>query len=474
VAFDGARQKLIVARQDARKSARDGAPYEMVVELRDGAALVRELVRLDHFRGIVVNGSDVLMAGVRDRAADDEKRSDRRVVLAVLRAIQSRDGAASGDEVEVMPRYELSPDGRGGLQDLGGGVAAMLEPVMNPAAGRSGEPQLLHTLCLMNDGRWTGCDTLRNPRAVQHLSAMARRFKEIEEFTFTFGEGDKARLVRPRIQSTLLAFDLDIKLEDKAIKNKKGRYIELYEKSGRGGKGRIRVEDNVGGAWQIYAATGDGTEATDSVYSNTGPDGAMERKTASAAGMYEKLLSQMDSRKLLMLAGFEMAPQAGGLVFAGRDTWRDPITGLLRRIWVFKRKGAGRDAATLGFVADAPYRSADMENAHPLLVAAVAFAMAGGGVQSSILAFDQEAVELPDLSAYASKGSPAMMLPKRVRAYARNDQGGLDEQFTATLLTECQHEKDHIRDGYLRSGYNVRGASNNANFTQKMLEVRVK
>lgn len=95
-------------------------------------------------------------------------------------------------------------------------------------------------------------------------------------------------------------------------------------------------------------------------------------------------------------------------------------------------------------------------------------------MQSSILAFDQDIIELPDLSFYADKGSPKMILPKRVRAFARNAAGGLDEQFTATLLTECQHEKDHIRDGYLKCGYNVRGATNDANFTQKMMEVKVK
>lgn len=471
VAFDAARGKLIVARQDARKSPRKDFPNEIVVELREGAKLVRELVRFDHYRGVVMDKTGVFIAGVRDRAVDDDKKNDRRLLLAHLRPISPAPESGDKDEVVVRPHYELSPDGRGGLQDLGEGIGAMLEPVQNPAAAKQGEPPLLHTLNVLN---WVSCDTLRNPRAIQYLSAMARRFKEIDEFTFDYGP----KKLRPGITSTLLAFDLDIKVAGAAIKNKNGRYIELYEKSekGRKGQGRIRVEDNIGGNWQIYGVTGDGTATGDFVHSNSGPDGSMERKAANGAGagMYAKLLGQMDSRKLLMLVGLELNAEKGGLTFAGRDTWRDPITGLLRRIWIFKRQGAGKDAATMGFIADAPYRSADVPNAHPLLVAAVAFAMAGGDVQSSILAFDQDIIELPDLSFYADKGSPKMILPKRVRAFARNAAGGLDEQFTATLLTECPHEKDHIRDGYLKCGYNVRGATNDANFTQKMMEVKVK
>ena len=127
----------------------------------------------------------------------------------------------------------------------------------------------------------------------------------------------------------------------------------------------------------------------------------------------------------------------------------------------------------MGFVADAPYRTDDMPNAHPMLVAAVAFAMAGGGVQSSILAFDQSYVELPDLSPYKAKG-PAMILPKVVRAYSRNDKGGLDEQFSATLLAEFQHEKAHIKDGYVKCGYNVWGDRAPENFSELMMRLRVK
>lgn len=467
VAFDAARGKLIVARQDARKSPRKDFPNEIVVELREGAKLVRELVRFDHYRGVVIDKTGVFIAGVRDRAVDDDKKNDRRLLLAHLRAISPAPESGEKDEVVVRPHYELSPDGRGGLQDLGDGIGAMIEPVLNPTAGKQGEPPLLHTLDVLN---WVSCDTLRNPRAIQHLSAMARRFKEIDEFTFTYGEGDKARLVRPRLQSTLLGFDLDIKLDDKAIKNKKGRYLELFSNEGRKG-GRIRVEDNISGNWQIYTLTGDGTVAGDRVFGNTGEDGAMKQTEAKDSGMYDKLLSQIDSRKLLMLVGLELSADNGGLTFAGRDTWRDPITGLLRRIWVFKRQGAGKDAATMGFVADAPYRSDDMPNAHPLLVAAVAFAMAGGGVQSSILAFDQSYIELPDLSPYKAKG-PAMILPKVVRAFARNDKGGLDEQFSATLLKEFEHPT--VPGGKARCGYNVWGARQDDNFTKPAMVVNVK
>jgi hypothetical protein len=367
----------------------------------------------------------------------------------------------------------MSPDGRGGLQDLGDGVGVMLEPALNPLASAPGQPQFLHTLNVLN---WRECDSLRNPRVIQYLSAMARRCKEIDEFTFEYGEGASKRLVRPRVMNTLLGFDLDIKLNAAAIKNKKGRYLEFFESAGRKGAGRIRVEDNIGGNWTVYGVTGDGTVANDWVYGNTGPNGAMERKAANGqgAGTYAKLLGQMDSRKLLTLVGLELTAEKGGLTFSGRDTWRDPITGLVKRIWIFKRKGSGKDAATMGFIADAPTKPAEIPNAHPLLVAAVAFAMSNNQVQSSILAFDASYVELPDLSPYKDKGSPPMLLPKVVRAYARNDKGELEEQFSATLLTEFQHEKGHIKDGYVRCGYNVWGGTASENFTELMMRLRVK
>ncbi len=472
VVFDTARNRLVVARQVPR--IRDGAEVgkEIVVEERDGAT-AKEIARFDHFRGIVIDKSSVYVAGVRDRAADDDKKLDRRLILAQLRAISPAPESGDKDEVIAIAHREMSPDGRGGLQDLGDGVGVMLEPALNPLAGASGQPQLLHTLNVLN---WRECDSLRNPRVIQYLSAMARRFKEIDEFTFEYGQGANKRLVRPRIQNTLLGFDLDIKLNDKAIKNKKGRYLELFEGTGRKGAGRIRVEDNIGGNWTVYGVTGDGTVAGDWVYGNTGENGAMERKAANGqgAGTYDKLLSQMDSRKLLTLVGLELSAEKGGVTFSGRDTWRDPITGLVKRIWIFKRKGSGKDAATMGFIADAPTKPTEIPNAHPLLVAAVAFAMSNNQVQSSILAFDSSYVELPDLSPYKDRGSPPMILPKVVRAYARNAAGELEEQFSATLLTEFQHEKAHIKDGYVRCGYNVWAGRADENFTELMMRVKVK
>jgi hypothetical protein len=197
----------------------------------------------------------------------------------------------------------------------------------------------------------------------------------------------------------------------------------------------------------------------------------MNSTAAARSGTYDKLLGQLDSRKLLMLVGLELSTEKGGLTFGGRDTWRDPINGLVRRIWVFKRQGAGKNAATIGFVADAPYRSADIPNAHPLLVAAVAFGL-GGNVQSSILAFDSSYVELPDLSPYKDKGSPPMLLPKFVRAYERNAAGGLDEQFSATLLTEFDHPT--VPGGKVKCGYNVWGGRIDANFTDLMMQLKLK
>lgn len=473
VAFDAARNRLVVARQVPRM--KDGAEVgkEIVVEERDAAPPPKEIARFDHFRGIVIDKSSVYVAGVRDRAADDDKKLDRRLILMQLRKISPAPETGEKDEVVGSAHREMSPDGRGGLQDLGDGVGVMLEPAFNPLAGAPGQAHFLHTLNVLN---WRECDSLRNPRVIQYLSAMARRFKEIDEFTLEYGEGANKRLVRPRITSTLLGFDLDIKLNNNAIKNKKGRYLELFEGSGRKGAGRIRVEDNIGGNWTVNAVSGDGTEAGDTVFDNSAVNaaGGLNKTAASRSGTYNKLLSQIDSRKLLMLVGLELSAEKGGVTFSGRDTWRDPITGQVKRIWIFKRKGAGKNASTMGFIADAPTKPAEFPNAHPLLVAAVAFAMSNNQVQSSILAFDSSYVELPDLSPYKDKGSPPMLLPKVVRAYERNAAGELEEQFSATLLTEFQHEKNHIKDGYVRCGYNVWSAKSDENFTELMMRVRVK
>ena len=466
VAFDAARNRLVVARQVPRM--KDGAEVgkEIVVEERDAAPPPKEIARFDHFRGIVIDRSSVYVAGVRDRAADDDNKADRRMILMQLRPRSPAPESGDKDEVVGNAHREMSSDGRGGLQDLGDGVGAMLEPALNPLASAPGQPQFLHTLNVLN---WRECDTLRNPRVIQYLSAMARRFKEIDEFTFEYGPNT----YRPRITSTLLAFDLDIKIANNAIKNKKGRYLELFEATGRNKSGRIRVEDNIGGNWTVNAVTGDGTVAGDWVYDNSQVNaGVMNRTAAARAGTYEQLLGQLDSRKLLTLVGLELSTENGGLVFDGRETWRDPITGNVKRIWIFKRKGAGKNAATMGFIADAP--GAVAPNAHPLLVAAVAFALSTNQVQSSILAFDSSYVELPDLSPYKDKGSPPMILPKVVRAYARNAAGELEEQFSATLLTEFQHEKAHIKDGNVKCGSNVWGAKPDENFTELMMRVKVK
>lgn len=57
----------------------------------------------------------------------------------------------------------------------------------------------------------------------------------------------------------------------------------------------------------------------------------------------------------------------------------------MRRIWSFTRKDANGklDNASMGFIADAPYVSGEMQNAHPLLVAAVVFGMGQGNVNNT-------------------------------------------------------------------------------------------
>lgn len=459
--YDASRKVLVMARRDGES---------LVVESRlpvPGAA-ARELARVDHLRGIVVDGSAVFIAGVRDKAADDAKKSDRRLITIVVRPRASRDESGESDEFLAVARRELSTDGRGGLQDLGGGIGCFLEPALNPLYAESQrQPVLLHTMFVLN---WPACDSMRNPRMLQMLSAQARRFKSIEDYKRTAGK----RTFQDGIQSTLLAFDLDIKISDPAVKNKRARYIELYDGSAasRKGRGRIRVEDNIGGNWMVYGLHGDGKDSGDTVHDNTTvtDDGRLASTPALRSGMYEKLLGQIESRRLLILMGLEKSPQAGGLVFEGRSLWRDPITGTERRIWNYRRKGEGRQqSAQMGFIADAPYASSEMPNAHPLLVAAVVFGMGQGNVNSSVLAFDYTSyVELPDLS---GNGAPSMLLPRVIRAYQRNEKGEREEQFSATLLTEIDHEARHIRGGRLRCGFNVVGARQDKNFTELQMGI---
>ncbi len=462
LSYDSTRKRIVIARQVIT-----GSTNEIVVEERNLEidATPFEIARFDHFRGIAVDGSTVLVSGVRDRSADDPKKIDRRIVMAALKTLSPVPESGSKDEVVAAARRELSPDGRGGLQDIGSGVGVILEPVLNPLqADSKNQPQHLHTLMALN---WRHCDSLRNPRVIQYLSAMARRFKQIEDFESVLG----GRSYRFGIQSTVMGFDLDIKVSDAAIKNKTGRYVELYDGStkSRKGAGRIRVEDNIGGNWMVYGLSGDGTEAGDSIFDNSAVNaGGLNATPATRSGMYQKLLGQIESRKLLLLTGLERSPEKGGLSFSSRGFWRDPITGTVRRIWSFTRKDANGklDNASMGFIADAPYVSGEMQNAHPLLVAAVVFGMGQGNVNSSILAFDYTSyVELPDLSGY---NGPSMLLPKVVRAYARDDKNELVEQFSATLLTEFPHEPGHVLGGRVWCGYNVRGASQDKNFTELM------
>lgn len=164
-------------------------------------------------------------------------------------------------------------------------------------ADSKNQPQHLHTLMALN---WRHCDSLRNPRVIQYLSAMARRFKQIEDFESVLG----GKSYRFGIQSTVMGFDLDIKVSDAAIKNKTGRYVELYDGSSksRQGAGRIRVEDNIGGNWMVYGLSGDGTEAGDSILDNSAVNaGGLNATPATRSGMYQKLLGQIESRKLLLL-----------------------------------------------------------------------------------------------------------------------------------------------------------------------------
>src|SRR5690606_2709654 len=119
--------------------------------------------------------------------------------------------------------------------DFGRDAIALLEPVVNPEHERDGAQLLRHTLVVPV---WPGCDSLRNPRVLQRLSKLVSRFTEIGS-----------------VRTSQLVFDIEIEANQGQNK-KSGRYIELYGSSGRGGQGRIRTEDNLGGDWIVQAIDG--------------------------------------------------------------------------------------------------------------------------------------------------------------------------------------------------------------------------
>ncbi|MCC6575609.1 MAG: hypothetical protein IT462_17655 [Planctomycetes bacterium] len=436
LAWSTTQKKLIVARADKTGIA---------IELRDAAPDAKPL-QVEHFdfaRGVGVDGPAILCAGVeRGR---------------FCQTVTAANDAGSKPEGKRAVIESAGVDGRGGMIGLAGCVA-IIEPVGNPlwATGRDAQPEVLHTLVITGPG---GFDSLRNPRTLQRVSAVASRFKDIENYKW------KGTTPRPLV-STVLAFDLNIDIDDKAIKNKKGRYIEYYDAKGRGGKGRLRWEDNLGGNWVVNAVSGKGTPETDKVYDNglVGNAGELQETAATRSGTYDKLLEQIESRNALLLTGLERAPDKGGLKFVGRAIWRDPIDGVDKRVFTYARtittSGGSKFNALLSFVADVPSMG-NRANPHPLMRARMQTRFGGGNFGEVDLAFSTDSfVELPNLEI---ADAPKMLLPRTFSAYQTDKNGKAVRQFSATLLTTVNGDPKHLR-GTLTCGYNESGASTDDKF----------
>lgn len=456
----------------------------VVVELREPApdGEVETVAEYESFRGFSVSADVVRAMGVVKENVES--------VLYVHELLRDDER-----ELREVPLRHFSVAGHGGLVDFGHGVSAMIEPVVNPdfAPGADKPTQMLrHTLNVIS---WPGCDTMRNPRALAYLSKLVRRFDDVGT-----------------IRSSLLVFDLDI---TSGANDKSGRYIELYGASGRGGKGRLRMEDNLGGSWLVQAIDGNGTKEGDTYYAendvrNPANDGTpMAGKPAINAGkVYDDLVTQLETRKLLMLNGVEKSVGSGGLRYLGRRSYRDPASGVTWRTWVYEKfgrildpekqqqlkeqlseargrldKAEGEDKERLTqevaaleqalatqprerieirFVADLPVGSAgDWKFPHAIANVKMRFAVAGArNAAVTDLAFDPTKwVSLPNLTDLKSDKKtrrPDLLLPGLFRIYQPDENGKPEKQLEARAVAEeFNHPVRLAKDGKLRAGYDV-------------------
>ena len=444
---------LIVARKDGD---------DIVAELRepklDGTTV--KIARFEVWRGCSVSMQRVRCAGVRT-----VERARTFVIIDLYRWDEIEIPTPEGEVRRILPGDdklevkdvllpEFSPDGHGGLIDLGRGVLGLLEPVMNPdfdaeTKDRDNTQLLRHTLSILS---WPGCDTMQNPRVLQSLSKLVRRFSEIGE-----------------IRSTILAFD--IKIAGNGGQNEKnGRMIELYGANGRKGKGRIRTEDNLGGEWIVQSISEQKADAAkDDYYDCVGVGGDMRKRAADTVGKaYDDLITQLEARKLLILTGVEEDADHGGLTFIRRDYYRDPNSGATWRTWVFVKygreiEGGGRERVIVRFVADLPIGSAgDWKFPHAIAQVQLRFALANGkGGADTELTFEPDRyVALPNLVDQATKPenkrAPDLLLPKVFRIYQRDDKGKLIEQLRATAVTkEFDHPAQFVKSARITPGYEV-------------------
>lgn len=458
---------------------------EIVVEQRSAkpaaklaATDVVEVARFVAFRGLATGGEVSRASGV--------VKVDRRNELKLLQYVPTKEGRT---KERVIQLAIWSTEGHGGLLDCGDGIVALLEPVANPAGP---SPMLRHTLQILN---WEGADSMRNPALLARLSRMVARFDEVER-----------SLGRP-VGSTLLAFDIEIAAND-GQNEKKGRYIEIFGNRGRGGKGRIRTEDSLSGDWIVQALSGNGTRDGDEYWSCSDIKATeLARKSGTNAGKaYDDLVTQLETRKLLLLNGVQRTPETGGLRFRGRDTHHDPFNGTTRRVWVYEKLGAyldephvkklqqdiaaqealvqaetdaakraelekalrtltlellaqerNRERMEVRFVADLPSGSAgDWQFPHALARAKLRFALSNGrGASETELMFDP--AKFTALANLTDAKQPELLLPSMFGIFEWNpEKKKWEQRLKATAVEgEFSHPADLVKGGKLRGGYEV-------------------
>lgn len=454
---------LVVARVEGEAVA-----VELMEAVAEGNT--REIARFETFRGLVVSANCVSAAGVRDGRY---VQHNWRRVTWMLAKPAVRFPVGEHGFVERVSLGAFSGEPHGGMLDLGRGVATFLEPVVNPDHEADGQPLLRHVLAVPD---WNMCDSLRNPRLLARLSRLVRGFSETD------------------IASTLLVYDLEIN-EDGNQKN--GRYVELYARDRRGGRGALRTEDNLAGGWMVKSMDGDSYfDCTDI------RGGAMRERPFNDAGRdAEDLLTQLEARKLLMLTGVEKGAEAGGLRYLGREIYREP-GGRQWRVWVYEKRGgyldreAGnaaearlrelraklrqaedraeleqaiaeqqrelnmlpRERVILRFVAELPGGGAGVwEYPHALAHAGMTFAMAGGRPAAATdLAFEPTAyVALPDLL----EGGNELLLPGAFRIVEMTNDGPVTRLKATAVKEAVDHPEDLVATGKLTPGYNLPGVS---------------
>lgn len=407
-----------------------------------------QLATFDQFLGLANLDGLLLAAGVQKRQFTLFAKAKEKVVGELLKhALTGREVNLDEDDHSVtlvMPWR--SDSGVGGFCDFGA-HAGFIEATANPDCDRDDEathkyhPMLRFTLSVPS---MAGYDSMDNPACLGKLSALAKRFIEAG-----------------RIENSVLAFDLNIKVDDKRIKKKTGLYVELWSRKGRKGKGRIRTEDNLSGDWVVNAVTDD-DQGNDFVYTWADIKKPNPQATSSdRSGVYDDLITQIDTRRLLMLSNADKAYDEGGLRFMTRGIYSDPIGGTKWRVWLFERRGkamkdAGYERAVLAFVADLPEGSAgDWAYPHALVRARVNFALANNRKTAQTdLAFE------PGRWAVLPNGrGKDLLFPKVFRVFQFGKDGKPEEQFRATLKTEEFALPKEIRDDTKgRCGVNQSGS----------------